>query len=256
MRARRRPHLLVLAILVGLAVAAAGCGGDDDTLTATEPETRFEVDPGQRFAIVLDANPTTGYSWALSTDPPRDVVRLVDDRYLAPDTDLVGAGGHQELTFEAVGDGTTFIQLWYVRPFDDPPEPARRAQFEIIVGSGVPPDGAGADPDDRPQPALPDDEDALTVAELVEARPVGDVVVRGLAFDDGTGLVLCDVLAESFPPQCPGESIAVANPVDVEPDLDLEDEGGIRWSDRPVTVLGRLTDDGLEVAVVGRTAAG
>jgi hypothetical protein len=35
-----------------------------------------------------------------------------------------------------VGDGSAVIELWYVRSFDDPPEPADRAEFEVIVGTG------------------------------------------------------------------------------------------------------------------------
>jgi hypothetical protein len=37
------------------------------------------------------------------------------------------------MVFEATGEGSTVIQLWYIRSFDDPPEPADRAQFEVVV---------------------------------------------------------------------------------------------------------------------------
>ena len=65
-----------------------------------------------------------GLSWELSEHLPPDVLQLTDQRYVTPDTDLVGAGGHEVLTFEAIGDGSTFIQLWYVRSFDEAPDPA------------------------------------------------------------------------------------------------------------------------------------
>ena len=84
---------------------------------------------------MLESNATTGYVWELETPPLADVVRLVDEVYVAPDTDLVGAPGRQELTFEAVGEGTAELSLWYVRTFEDPKEPAERAVFEIVVGS-------------------------------------------------------------------------------------------------------------------------
>lgn len=89
---------------------------------------------GDEVVISLESNATTGYTWQLETEPLVDVVRLVGDEYVEPDTDLVGAAGRQDLTFEAVGEGTAEIALWYVRDFDDPKEPADRAQFEIVVG--------------------------------------------------------------------------------------------------------------------------
>jgi predicted secreted protein len=139
---RRGPFLTVVIgalAAIGLAMAPA-CADDPDPEPAvfTEPGTVFEVDVGDEVTIVLESNVTTGYAWALETPPLVDVVRFVDDVYVEPDPDLadpdlVGAGGHQELTFEAVGEGTAELSLWYVRSFDDPKEPADRAVFEIVV---------------------------------------------------------------------------------------------------------------------------
>ena len=228
---------LVLALLL------AACGGGDVTFTDTGE--RFDVDPGDEFTVVLESNITTGFSWALESELDESVVRLVEDVYVEADTDLVGAAGRQELTFEAVGDGSTFIQLWYVRLFDDPPEPADRAQFEVIVGTGN--SGEPIDPGeiDEPDSSIPDDEDAISVIQLVASAPEGAVVVRGLLFDDGSGLRLCDALAESFPPQCPGDFVVIANPGDVAADFSVEQ--GVRWTDRPVVVFGRMADSELTV---------
>jgi len=126
-----------MVIVGALALMAPfGCGDDEEPAgdTYTEPGTVFEVDVGDEVVISLESNATTGYTWQLETEPLVDVVRLVGDEYVEPDTDLVGAAGRQDLTFEAVGEGTAEIALWYVRDFDDPKEPADRAQFEIIVG--------------------------------------------------------------------------------------------------------------------------
>lgn len=119
--------------LVGLAAGACGDDPDPEPVGFTEPGTVFDVDVGDEVTIVLESNITTGYTWELETPPLVDVVRLVDDVYVEPDTDLVGAAGRQELTFEAIGEGTAEVSLWYVRDFDDPKEPADRARFEIVV---------------------------------------------------------------------------------------------------------------------------
>lgn len=145
-------RVLIGALLaIGLAVVPA-CGDDgadapSDTVAPsdatsdvtseepefTEPGTVFEVSVGDEVTIVLESNATTGYAWALERQLLADVVVFGGDEYIAPETEFVGAGGRQELTFEAVGEGTAEIALWYVRSFDDPKEPAQRAVFEIVV---------------------------------------------------------------------------------------------------------------------------
>jgi inhibitor of cysteine peptidase len=217
--------------------------GDEPTFT--DRDARFEVGPGDRFTITLESNATTGYAWELAVELPEDVVRLVGDEYVAPDTDLVGAPGYQELTFVAVADGSTSVQLWYVRSFDDPLEPADRAQFEVIVGTGAGDTPVPSSDIDEPDSAIPDDEDAITVGELLAGEPTGEVVVAGSLFDDGTGLVLCEILAESYPPQCVGASVPIANPEDVG--AELTEAEGVRWSDRVTVLLVRLVDGELQV---------
>lgn len=99
-----------------------------------------------------------------------------------------------------------------------------------------------------PAPAsLPVDADAdpISVGELLDqeeqARPGDNVLVAGVLVDDGSGMRMCEALAESFPPQCGGRSIAIRNPAGVDADL-MEDQG-VRWSDRAVWLLGWVEDD-------------
>ena len=127
---------LVACLTIGLGLVAGGDDADESPVGevgVTEPGTTFTVEPGEEFTIVLESNITTGFAWALETEPSADVVRLVDDVYVGPETEVVGMGGCQELTFEGVGDGSDTIELWYVRSFDDPLEPADRAQFDVVV---------------------------------------------------------------------------------------------------------------------------
>ncbi len=240
-----RLRLLISVFVVGL--VAASCGDDDSTSAEfTDPGTRFTVEVGDEFTVVLESNATTAFQWELEADPPTGVLRLVDDTYVAPVTDLVGAPGRQELTFRAVGDGSAFIQLWYIRPFDDPPEPADRAQYEVMVGAGSPDDAVDPADIDEPADSTPDDEDAIDLAELIATAPSGEVTVRAVLFDDGTGLVMCEVLAESFPPQCMGEKVAIANPDLVDADFTQQDE--IRWTDRVTVLVGIYSEGTFTVA--------
>lgn len=95
-------------------------------------------------------------------------------------------------------------------------------------------------------PGQPEGE-AVTVTELVQSAggEPRSVRVSGSLFDDGAGLVVCEALAESFPPQCPGLSLPIANPDDVVADFTVA--GGVRWTDRPVALDGVVTNGLLEV---------
>lgn len=244
-----RPSVSRVAVLVlgGLAgLACAGCG-DEETLPARPATDQpIVVDVGDEFSIELASNPTTGYRWELAAPLPGDVLVLVDETYIASDTDELGSGGREVFTFEAVGDGSTFIQLWYIRPFDDPPRPEGRAQYDVRVGTGVPPGTVDPSEVDEPDETVAPDPDALTVTELLAGVGSGEVTVQVVLFDDGSGLLMCEALAESFPPQCVGDRVPIANPETVDADFTQQD--GIRWTDRPAFLIG--TFDGREFTVI------
>ncbi len=226
--------------MIVLFVTLSSCTSSDEPAKFTDQDTRIDVEVGDEFQIVLESNATTGFSWTFEAPLATDVLEIIGDRYEADETDLIGSGGRQVFDFRALSDGSTFIQLWYIRSFDDPPEPAAHAQFEVIVGTGVP-DGT-VDPADIDQPAdpAPDDESAISVAELIAGGDATDVVVRSVLFDDGTGLVMCGALAESFPPQCPGYRVPIANPEAVN--VDFSQQGGISWTDAVVVLTGTMSN--------------
>ena len=49
----------------------------------------------------------------------------------------------------------------------------------------------------------------LTVADALATTAKGTLAVQGFVVDDGTGARLCDLLAESYPAQCGGDSMPV-----------------------------------------------
>jgi len=79
----------------------------------------------------------------------------------------------------------------------------------------------------------------ITVAEALGHQPTDDIVaVTGALFVAADGSVLlCDLIAESFPPQCGGARIAVEG-LDLDT-IDLEEANVVRWAER-VTLLGSV----------------
>jgi inhibitor of cysteine peptidase len=136
--------LPLLAVSLAAVVLVGACAGDADEPAGgvpTEDGARFEVAPGEAFVVALASNPSTGYAWALEEAPPAGVVVLEDRELVAGPTDRVGAAGVERFTFRAVGVGEATVRLWYVRSFDDPPAPADRASFPVVVGAGPRPPG-------------------------------------------------------------------------------------------------------------------
>lgn len=103
-----------------------------------------------------------------------------------------------------------------------------------------------------PGPASPAAGAMLPVDELPSVGEIpadsGDlpVAVRGhLVVTDGTAR-LCDGLRESHPPQCAEPSLRVLELPD-EMVAGLEEAGGVRWSEAPVMLLGRVRDGAITV---------
>jgi hypothetical protein len=77
----------------------------------------------------------------------------------------------------------------------------------------------------------------LSVAEVLAAGTIdGPFVVRGYLFVDAAGdAVLCDMILESYPPQCGGSSIPVSGPLPLD---DLVSDQGRQWSNDPIDLEG------------------
>lgn len=92
--------------------------------------TTLEVDKGQEVVLKLDANPTTGYDWELIEVDPAILKQVGDVDYKA-DSMLIGSGGVNTYTFEAVASGSTRLKLVYRRSWEIDAPPLQT--FELVV---------------------------------------------------------------------------------------------------------------------------
>jgi hypothetical protein len=93
---------------------------------------------------------------------------------------------------------------------------------------------------------LPAELGDITIADAIDGGPGGTVTVAGFIVATGDEVLLCEALAESFPPQCGGLSI----PVDGFGEVELQglpSEGDVTWSDFPITLQGEVVDGRLVV---------
>ena len=77
-------------------------------------EERIEARVGERFLIVLNSNPSTGYRWEPRYED--GMLELMGEEY-ERSSDRIGAGGHQTFTFMPLRSGETVVHLRYRRPW-------------------------------------------------------------------------------------------------------------------------------------------
>jgi hypothetical protein len=86
----------------------------------------------------------------------------------------------------------------------------------------------------------------LTVSEALATDATSVLAVHGFLLDDGSGARLCELLAESYPPQCGGAFVPVTNYEEVI-GVPLSNAQGVTWTDSEVTVFGEIIDGTLVV---------
>jgi len=107
------------AVVGGVALALAACSAVHDVSQPTTASAT-PVKVGDEVQITLDANPTTGYVWELTT---LDTTRLEQLGLFDYNTDteqqgLYGAPVKMTARFKAIAAGTATVTLVYRRPFE------------------------------------------------------------------------------------------------------------------------------------------
>ncbi|MDR9450785.1 MAG: hypothetical protein RI637_06145 [Acidimicrobiia bacterium] len=164
------------------------------------------------------------------------------------------------LLLAACGGGATADEPAAIPPNDNPANtPAAGGTcLEGEPDCNDTPAGGGALPlpnEDEPSDAvtggMPVD-GGLTVSEALESDATGVIAVRGFLVADQTGARLCEVLAESYPPQCGGAGLPVSGYEEIL-DVPTSTAQGVTWTDQPISLLGEIVDGTL---LVDPTVAG
>jgi inhibitor of cysteine peptidase len=100
----------------------------------SDPARPVKTRTGDRFVIVLDSNPTTGYGWQLGQSFDKTAFEVLEIRY-EPSNDkrLAGAGGKQTWMFRALRAGNAVIDFEYLRPWEKDIPPVKKIRFAVTV---------------------------------------------------------------------------------------------------------------------------
>ncbi len=82
------------------------------------PDAQYSVHVGDSFEVALGSNPSTGYSWEISSIDGNMLEMSAEDFIPSP-IPMVGSSGSQVFTLKALEKGTTEIIFIYKRPWDD-----------------------------------------------------------------------------------------------------------------------------------------
>jgi len=131
---------LALTLFISLAYPA-----DAPIAEFNDPGAAIRVKVGERFAISLDSNPTTGYIWQLSIVPGKKILVMTDHKYFPPEAHLIGAGGRERWVFRATGEGRGVMDFKYLRPWERNVPSGKEEIFNVTVSSGAKKQGPRTD---------------------------------------------------------------------------------------------------------------
>ena len=125
---------LLLALISAAACTAASAGTTDKTdqgvkeiaITTSDEfdqnqhiQKEVEIAKGNTLVVTLFSNGTTGFSWDENAQiADTGIIQQLKHQYIGAETNIPGAPGVEQWTFEAVNTGTTTVHLEYSRPWE------------------------------------------------------------------------------------------------------------------------------------------
>ncbi|MDD5085904.1 MAG: protease inhibitor I42 family protein [Candidatus Omnitrophica bacterium] len=125
------------AILIFLALfvfAAAGCQPKIEAVSKRViGNSEVSVVKGQTLKLELEANPTTGYMWEIEKISPDGLLEKAGDYSYRRQFNLIGGGGLQIFSFNAVKKGEAELGFVYRRPWEDKKQVAKKFNVRVLV---------------------------------------------------------------------------------------------------------------------------
>lgn len=98
----------------------------------TDVNYDYKIKKGEQFVINLGENITTGFSWNYKIED-ESIVKLIEDKYQEPSTDLIGAAGTHKFIFIGEKKGETKITFKYFRIWEGEESKLEVKEFKVKV---------------------------------------------------------------------------------------------------------------------------
>ena len=123
-----------LAVVVDGAPQIAVCyAAEEFSLGDKDAGKTIEVHVGDTVKLVLESNPTTGFSWEKTDKVDKNILKLEKNDYQqnANPGRMVGVGGKTTIVYRAVKAGTAKIGLTYMQPWE--PDSKFNTDYDVTV---------------------------------------------------------------------------------------------------------------------------
>lgn len=130
-----KSKLFIMCIVATLSLFLFACSSaqKEVSVDALYAGKEIEVAVGGSLIVTLESNPTTGFKWELTRSTDDAVLELVDHKFEAPESTLVGAGGKEVWAFKALKKGNSIISMKYSRPWEKGIKAAKTFVLAVIV---------------------------------------------------------------------------------------------------------------------------
>lgn len=118
-------------LICGILLSLTACTGPLKINEADNGKT-INLPTGKTMELTLEGNPTTGYSW-LVTSVDENILSVNGEPDYKSDSDLTGSGGTFVFSFTAANPGTTQLELGYLRPWEEDVDPIEMYTVTIVV---------------------------------------------------------------------------------------------------------------------------
>lgn len=123
---------IVMILLAGLLLGACQrAGGGNVQIGEQDAGKTVELRAGQKLVVVLEGNPTTGYTWETQPGLDESVLKPAGEPEFKPDSNAVGSGGKMTMTYEGLKPGEVTLTLLYHRPWEQNVDPLE--VYEVTV---------------------------------------------------------------------------------------------------------------------------
>ena len=124
--------LAALLVSFGLLAGCESAASRVLNLTMADHGRAVSVNKGEPIQIVLEGNPTTGFTWLVDDLDPKIIAASGTPTY-APSSDGLGGGGKFTLNFVAIEHGQTNMRIIYIRPSERGLAPEKTFAIMITV---------------------------------------------------------------------------------------------------------------------------
>jgi len=102
-------------------------------LEGLKPESKLDLNVGDKLVVSLEGNPTTGYQWQMASFTPEVLDWIEGPTYLPSSPGRIGSGGTFKFGFKALKKGRATVKLVYRRSWEEGVPPIKTAMLKVKV---------------------------------------------------------------------------------------------------------------------------